>query len=71
MRASNFNFMKTIALFSEPDGSSKLEAFNFKGRVCKTATRDYEAALGTAAAAHDKPELRQVETVQTLTQGQS
>ena len=61
--------MKTIALFSEPDGSSKLEAFHFKGRGCKDATRDYQAALGLATEAHDKPELRQVETVQTLNQG--
>lgn len=47
---------RKIEILFRPDGSTKIEAFGFKGPECEKATAVFEEALGRVASRARKPE---------------
>jgi len=58
---------KTIEVLFGPKGEVEIEAFGYKGKGCKDATKFLEEALGTAKDTKTKTEwfLRNAESIQT------
>jgi hypothetical protein len=54
---------KDLVLEFLPDGRVTIDAVGFKGKGCREASADYEAALGTTDVQRTtKPEAHQTET---------
>lgn len=60
---------RTIELIIKPDGTLKMDALGFEGRLCEEATRFLEDSLGRQTEQHRKPEyhkpVRRTRTVRT------
>jgi len=58
---------KKIEILFGPNGEIEIEAFGYKGRGCKEATKFLEEALGTAKDTKTKSEwfLKNAESIQT------
>lgn len=51
--------MKRIEVVVSPNGESRIETYGFEGQSCRSATRQFEKALGAKQAEDLKPEFHE------------